>query len=177
MLNIIVANACDTLDTVCYGLSPNCKNKKNIILVQTIGVMFGIVASILVSSPIGVALASVNIVRNSMVYFNKMNKVTMSIVVLLKVLAAVFCHSNGIWGMLVAVTSVYYTIMSFISKDKKQLCMAIGLHSIAYIPYQFSLSLIVGGVLSILTTINAFINYRKECKNVKKSSLSVLSEV
>ncbi len=177
MLNIIVANICDTVDTVLYGLSPNCKNKKNIILVQTIGVLFGILASILVNSPIGVALASVNIVRNSMVYFNKMNKVTMSIVVLLKILAAIFCFSNGIWGLLVAVTSVYYTIMSFVSKDKKQLCMAMGLHSITYIPYQFSLSLVVGGVLSILTTINAFINYRKECKNVKESNLSTLSEV
>lgn len=158
---IIIANILGLVDNVIYTISTNCTSKKNMMKLQIISCIFGMISLFLLGGYIGVAMGITCLLRNILISYDEFDKKMCIVIIFTQIALFLLINTEGILGIFAMSATVIYTLMLYNSDDKKHICLTIAVNTALWSVYHFSILAIVAGIFNIVGLVLSLHNLYK----------------
>lgn len=170
--NILIGNAIAVFAAVFTVLSSFSHGKKKIYGYQVLQCFFQALAQIFFFSYSGLTTLFLCAVRNALVAYDKFTKKLCIVFMILITVCGLAANNRGLLGLLPIVTTLIYTLGSYLLNEDYKIKMNIVLNSVLWALYDFMVFDIVSGILdtgAAIVTIAAVIR-EKTLRNEKCAS-------
>lgn len=155
---VLIGNIIGLLGSIAMVISTIIKEKKKILISQSIQLTFLTISNLILNSLTGALVNIVSIIRNILTYKNKLNKVYLSIIILLTI-STLFMNNRGLIGLIPVIATTTITLGMLVEDDRNFkiiILVAVILWSIhdyyikSYTTFAFDLFSILGSGYSII---------------------------
>lgn len=159
---VIVGNLCSIGATISDSISGTRKNKKEMLIYQSISQIFYIICSVALKGYSATVQNVVAIIRNLFAAFDKKNKyIEIALIIIPLVLGIVF-NNRGLVGLLPVAANLSYGICMFSkNQDPDRLKFIFILNIISYTIFNFYILNYVGGIFNTISAISTTISLIK----------------
>lgn len=168
-MTLIIGNIIALLASILIVFISYAKNKKNIIILQTLQVSLLTLSNLILGGLTGAIINAITIVRNILCYKNKLTKLNITIISVLLIVLSLYFNNLSLIGVLPLISTVIYTV--FINtKSTIILKLLLLLNMICWGIYDFTIQSYTSAIfdfLGIITSIISICQLKANKKNYK----------
>lgn len=153
-----------TIGAICLATSSFAKNKESMLTWQIADYFFTIIANILLGGFSGAISIAVSTIRNLLMIKKWDSLLTTIILVVIQVALGSYVNTLGIIGMLPIISSISYTVTTFLTSKVQWLRWVIIENMLLWAFYDFTIKAYPALLMDIFITLTTLIAIRKHAK-------------
>lgn len=158
MIRLIIGNIFGLLCGLFCALSTFGKTNKDMMKLQCLDCTSGIISCIILKGYSGALTQSISLIRNILVYKEKVNKTIQIILITLMVVVGLLINNRGLLGLLPIIASIEYTIIITKTTSTKLINVSLAINNILWIIYDFTIQNYTNCLMSSLIILASLIN-------------------
>lgn len=166
MNTLLVGNAIAFIASILMIVASYIKNKKNIIMVQSIQIGLFVISNLILNGISGAIINAANLVRNILCYKNKLTKKSIIIISVIVTVLTLYFNNRGFIGLIPLICSLIYTAFMN-TKSTIKLKQLILMSMISWAIYDFTIQSYTSTVFDLLSAIACIISMYQLKKNKK----------
>lgn len=163
MNRVVIANIISLTAMILMCTNGLVKNKKKFLIVQNIQMMLLTLTNFLLGASTGIITNAIGIIRNTLGYFGKLNKVFSFTIVGITAVLSLYFNENGIIGVMPLFAAVPYTFLMNKFNDKQMKALTL-YTNIPWAIYDISMMNYVAFCFDIGTAITCLVAYIQLCR-------------
>lgn len=158
MNNILIANIFSAVGTSLLAYSTFSKNKEKMLTVQIGDAGFNALGNIFAGSYTGCLANLIAMVRNILNSKGKLNKKGTAVLITALLVLGIICNTKGVIGLIPPVSSVQYTIWSFVGKSAQSLRFGLVVNLLLWFIHDFNMQLYPAMIVDIVILLVTLVN-------------------
>ena len=110
MLQLLLGNIIALIASILMVISSSLKDRKKIIYVQTIQILFYTISDLILGGYTGAIINAISLVRNILSYKDKLTNPWKATIIILSVLLSLYFNNLGFLGLLPIISTVTFTL-------------------------------------------------------------------
>lgn len=164
---LIIGNIIGLMCTIFCLLSTFCKTKKSMMKMQCIDCTCGIISCLILRGYSGALTQTINLIRNIIIYKEKMNKILQIICLAVIIIVGVIVNNKGALGLLPMIASVEYALIIMKTEDTNTIRLGLAFNNILWIIYDIVIQSYLNAIMGIFIVSASLFNTIKDSKQKK----------
>lgn len=149
-MTLIIANIISFIGSLCMIGSGAVKNKKHILIFQSLEMFLFVVSNIILGGITGIIINGASLLRNIVSYFDKMTKNLTIIFTIVIIIISLWLNNLGFMGLLPLFGTVVFTIFMN-SKNINYVKISLGFSMLMWIIYDAYIGLYISSIISFIS--------------------------
>lgn len=167
MVILIIGNILSLIGTICLLYSIFRQSKKNILQFQILDCIFNTMANCILGGFSGAIVILMALIRNILIFKNKMTNTLMVIILLLMVIIGLSVNKNGYIGLLPIIANIEYTLWLSYGNNIRNIKIALAINVFLWAIYDFTIQAYPSScaeIFILITTIYAICKKQEDSK-------------
>ena len=152
MLQLITGNIIALIASILMVISGSIKDRKKIIYVQTIQILFFTISDIILGGYTGAIINLISLVRNILTYNDKLTNIAKAILITLSVSLSLYFNNLGFLGLLPIISMVTFTLFMN-TKNTIKLKLLIAFTMVLWLIYDITIRSYTSSIFDFLSLI------------------------